>query len=187
MVQVVYIDNKTIGIKIAGHTVIGVYRQGREGIPDIEDWLLTCEQIGTTGPVIALGDWNAHHPHWSLDGRLDGRGRVLKEGMEGLGLQLDPQFTGPTFRRSNSQQSRIDLVFRNEEASWATDSITMEWLLGDHCAFAGTIDTTACEISSPPIRSTIDIAKLGDFLSTISKQTEQEQGFWDASLEGSTA
>ena len=60
-----------------------------------------------------MGDWNAHHESWSLDGGTNTNGRVLQQAMEGVVAKWIGT-RGPTWERRVDRellQSRIDLVF----------------------------------------------------------------------------
>ena len=47
---------------------------------------------------MVIGDWNAHHESWSLDGGTNTNGRVLQEAMEDVGAKWIGT-RGPTWER----------------------------------------------------------------------------------------
>ena len=94
----------------------GTYRKGDEGTKDIQEWVENCEILAANGPRIAIGDWNAHHPTWSLRGTSSARERYLEQGMRQLGLEVDNTHPDePTFQRGTTQTSRIDLIFKSTD------------------------------------------------------------------------
>ena len=86
-----------------------------------------------------LGDRNAHHHTWSLDGKSGPRGRVLAEWVLQRGTEVHFG-EGGTFERRRGRevvQSRIDFVVTSPDSGW-TDSGT-DWLLLDHSSIGGSL------------------------------------------------
>ena len=65
-----------------------MYRKRDEGTKDIQEWVAVTEEIARIGRRLVVGDWNSHHPKWSLNGARDTRGTQLQEGMTQLGLEV---------------------------------------------------------------------------------------------------
>ena len=59
------------------------------------------ERKAGIGRRLAIGDWNAHHPDWSLKTNRDNRGTQLQEGMTHLGLNVVKECFWETFRRGD--------------------------------------------------------------------------------------
>ena len=95
------------------------------------------EKVAGIGRRLAVGDWNSHHPKWSLNRTRVTRGAQLHEGMTQLGLEVVDDCIWETFRRGASQKSRIDLVFKSEEVEWP--DMECEGLQSDHAYISGTI------------------------------------------------
>ena len=64
-------------VEIGGVRVGGSYGRCGEQVHDMERWLEGIREVVGVGRWVLLGDWNAHHPAWSLDGRSGPSGRVL--------------------------------------------------------------------------------------------------------------
>ena len=54
----------------------------------MERWLEGIREVVGVGGWVLIGDWNAHHRSWSLDGRSGPSGRVLRRWMEEWGARL---------------------------------------------------------------------------------------------------
>ena len=78
----------------------------------MERWLEGIREVVGVGRWVLLGDWNAHHPAWSLDGKSGPSGRVLRSWMQERGASL-VKGDGNTFelsRRGVTVASRIDFA-----------------------------------------------------------------------------
>ena len=118
-VKVLHGGKKSIWIEIGEIKLAGTYRKGDEGTEDIQEWVQNCENIAPNGPRTAIGDWNEHHPAWSLRGTSSPRGRYLEHGMTQLGLEVDNTYlNAPIFQRGASQVSRIDLIFKSTDSGF---------------------------------------------------------------------
>ena len=156
------------------------YRKGDEGTKDIQEWVENCEKIVANGPRIAIGDWSAHHPTWSLRGTSSGRGRYLEEGITQLGLEVDnTQPDEPTFQRRTTQMSSIDLIFKSTDLEPQRTGI--DWLMSDHGLLYYTLDLKK---PLPPNSSkmTTDTNKLHAYLESIGQLEEKEQQQWYKNL-----
>ena len=54
-----------------------MYRKRDEGTKDIQEWVAVTEEIATIGRRLTVGDWNSHHPKWSLNRARDARATQL--------------------------------------------------------------------------------------------------------------
>ena len=74
------------------------------------------------GRWVLLGDWNANHPEWSLDGKSGPSGRVLERWMQERSARL-VKGEWSTFERSRegvNVASRIDFAVEGGGASIGT-------------------------------------------------------------------
>ena len=82
----------------------------------MERWLEGIREVVGVGRWVLLGDWNAHHPAWSLDGKSGPSGRVLRSWMQERGAELVAG-RGHTFERTREGvrvASRIDFAVVGE-------------------------------------------------------------------------
>ena len=95
------------------------------------------------GRWVLLGDWNAHHRAWSLDGKGGANGGVLKRWMEERGARLvkGDENTFERTRGGESVVSRID--FAVEGGGVHLGPLTTEWGLSDHSAIGGVVQVDA--------------------------------------------
>ena len=70
---------RAVAVEVGGCRVGGVYGKCGVSMNVMEDWLGTRGGWIGGGDWVLLGDWNAHHHKWSLDGRSGSGGRVLAE------------------------------------------------------------------------------------------------------------
>ena len=86
-----------------------------------------------------LGDWNAHHHMWSLDGKSGPGGRVLVKWVMGKGAEVHFE-EGGTFERRRGRdvvQSWIDFAVSSPESGWTHEGTN--WLLSDHSSIGGSL------------------------------------------------
>ena len=62
---------RAVVVEVGGCRVGGVYRKWWVSVNAMEDWLGTLQGWIGGGDWVLLGDWNAHHHTWSLDGGRD--------------------------------------------------------------------------------------------------------------------
>lgn len=81
---------------------------------------------------VLLGDWNAHHYTWSLDGNLGPGGRVLADWVQEVGGKIHFWEGGTCERQWDGQvvQSRLDFIVASQKCSWAGEDA--EWLVLDY-------------------------------------------------------
>ena len=89
---------------------------------------------------VLLGDRNAHHRSWSLEGKEDSVGRVLAEWVEEMGAEV--KFGGgATFMRGrlgSIVRSRIDFMVVGGGA-WVHEEAS-EWGVSDHAMVGGVVE-----------------------------------------------
>ena len=78
-VQLVAATARAVVVEVGGCRVGGVYGKCGVSVHAMENWLGALEGWIGGGDWVLLGDWNAHHHTWSLDGKSGPRGRVLAE------------------------------------------------------------------------------------------------------------
>ena len=141
------------------------------------------EEVARIRERLAIGDWNSYHPKWSLKGARDARGTQLQEGVTQLGLEVVDKCVWETFRRGESQKSRIDLVVKSEEVEWT--NMKCEWLQSDHAYISGTIKI---QQALPPskVRKTLNKLKLEACFKQIGDMPLEEQAMWYHDLKGDT-
>ena len=93
-----------------------------------------------------VGDWNAHHSLWSVDGSSSSRGRVLAEWVQekGAELRFGQGYTFTRRRGGGVVQSRIDFAVLGGGA--LCGEISYEDGLSDHKWVGGRV---RCEVEGP--------------------------------------
>lgn len=84
-----------------------------------------------------LGDLNAYHQTWSLDGKLGPGGRVLAEWVQEVGGEIHFG-EGVTFEKRRGGgvvQCSFDFAVTSPDFGWTGEAAS--WLLSDHAAFGG--------------------------------------------------
>ena len=66
-------------MEIGRVSIGGVYSKCGARVHEMLHWLGQVQKLVGNGRWMLIGDWNAHHVEWSLDGRSDSVGRVLEE------------------------------------------------------------------------------------------------------------
>ena len=125
-----------------------------------------------------LGDWNAHHHMWSLDGKSGPGGRVLAEWVLERGAEVHFG-EGGTFERRRGRevvQSRIDFVVTSPNSGWTGGDT--DWLLSDHSSIGGSL--VIDEVKEADRREVVDWDKLAATL------TDEDES-WYGDLVGETA
>ena len=110
------------------------------------------------GDWVLLGDWNAHHHTWSLDGKSGPGGRVLAEWVLERGAEVHFG-EGGTFERRDGRemvQSRIDFVVMSPDSGWTSGDT--DWLLSDHASIGGSL--VIDEVKKADRREVVDWDKL---------------------------
>ena len=78
-VSLVATTARVVVVEVGRCRVGGVYGKCGVGVHAMRDWLGCLEGWIGGGDWVLLGDWNAHHPTWSLDRKSGPEGRVLAE------------------------------------------------------------------------------------------------------------
>ena len=128
---------RVVVVEVGGCRIGGVYGKCGVGVNAMGDWLCSLEGWMGGGDRVLLGDWNAHHHTWSLDGRSGPGDRVLAEWVLERGSEIHFG-EGGTFERrrgSGMVQSRIDFVVASSDSGWTDEGA--DWLLSDHSSIVG--------------------------------------------------
>ena len=87
-VQLVVASARAVVVEVGRCRVGGVYGKCGVNVHAMKEWLGTLEGWIGWGDCVLLGDWNAHHHMWSLDGKSGPGGRVLAEWVEERGAEV---------------------------------------------------------------------------------------------------
>ena len=88
LVSIVHIDLRVVVLELGGVLVGGVYGKCGHTVHTASQWLRSIRKVVDGRRWVLLGDWNAHHRSWSLEGKEDSVGRVLAEWVEGMGAEV---------------------------------------------------------------------------------------------------
>ena len=117
-VRLVAATARVVVVEVGGCRVGGVYGKCGVSVHAMENWLGTLEGWIGGGDCVLLGDWNAHHHTWSLDGKSGPGGRVLAEWVLERGAKVHFG-EGGTFERRRGRevvQSRIDFAVTSPDS-----------------------------------------------------------------------
>ena len=157
-------------VEVGGCRVGGVYGKCGVGVHAMRDWLGKLEGWIGGGDWVLLGDWNAHHHTWSLDGKSGPGGRVLAEWV--LERVAEVHFgEGGTFERRRGRevvQSRIDFVVTSPDSGWTDEGA--DWLLSDHSSIGGSL--VIDEVRMTDRREVVDWDRLAVTL------TDEDEGWY---------
>ena len=114
---------RVVVVEMGGCRIGGVYGKCGVGVHAIGDWLGFLEGWIGEGDWVLLGDWNAHHHTWSLDGRSGPGGRVLAECVLERGAEIHFGEGGTFERRQGSGivQYRIDFAVASPDFGWTDE------------------------------------------------------------------
>ena len=107
-------------LQIRDYRFGGVYGRCGSTVARMKAWL---EGVGSSLREcrwVVLGDWNASHERWSLDGGSNTGGRVLSDWVDGFGARVSFG-AGETFcrqRLGGVVSSRIDFCVLSPDADW---------------------------------------------------------------------
>ena len=177
-VRLVATTARAVVVEVGGCRVGGVYRKCGVGVHAMEDWLGTLEGWIGGGDWVLLGDWNAHHHTWSLDGKSGPGGRVLAEWVLVRGAEVHFG-EGGTFEQRRGRgvvQSRIDFVVIAPDSGWTDEGA--DWLLSDHSSIGGSL--VIDEVRKTDRRKVVDWDKL------VVTLADKDEG-WYRDLMGETA
>ena len=104
--------NRFVCVELGGVRFGGVYSKCGSRVHELSRWLDMIRGYVSGARWILIGDWNAHHESWSLDGRSDSVGRVLKEWrqLQGARLLRGREHTFERRRGGGVVVSRIDFA-----------------------------------------------------------------------------
>ena len=71
--------NRFVCFELGGIRFGGVYSKCGASVHVMTGWLESIRGSIGDGRWILIGDWNAHHTQWSMDGRSDSLGSVLED------------------------------------------------------------------------------------------------------------
>ena len=131
-VELVVATARAVVVEVGGCRVGGVYGKCGISVHAMRDWVDSMTGWIGGGDWALLGDYNAHHHKWSLDGRSGPGGKVLAEWVQDRGAEVHFG-EGGTFerrRRGGMVQSRIDFVVASPDSGWIGEAD--DWLLSDH-------------------------------------------------------
>ena len=169
---------RVVVVEVGGCRIGGVYGKCGVGVHAMGDWWRSLEGWSGGGDWVLLGEWNAHHDTWSLDGRSRPGGRVLAEWVLERGAERHFG-KGGTFERgrgSGMVQSRIDFAVASPESGWTDEGA--DWLLSDHLSIGGSL--VIGEVRRTAEREVVDWDRLAATLAV------QDEG-WYRDLVGETA
>ena len=157
-VELVVATAWAVVVEVGGCRIRGVFGKCGVGVHAMQGWLGSLARWIERGEWVLLGDWNAHHQTWSLDGRLGPGGRVLAGWVQEHGAEIHFG-EGGTFerrRRVGVVQSDIDFVESLPNSGWT--SAVEDWLLSDHASIGGSL--VVGELGRVDGREVIDWDKL---------------------------
>ena len=177
-VRLVAATARAVVVEVGGCRVGGVYGKCGVGVHAMENWLGTLEGWVGRGDWVLLGDWNALHHTWSLDGKCGPGGRGLAEWVLERGAEVHFG-EGGTFERRRGRevvQSRIDFVVASPDSGWTSGET--DWLLSDHASISGSL--VIDEVKKTDSREVVTWYKLA-----VTLADEDER--WYGDLMGDTA
>ena len=169
---------RVVVVEVGGCRVGGVYGKCGVGVHAMGDWLGSLEVWIGRGDWVLVGDWNAHHHTWSLDGRSGPGGRVLAEWVMERGAEIHFG-EGETFERrrgSDLVQYRIDFAVASPDSGWTNEDA--DWLMSDHSSIGGLM--VSGEVKRTVGRDVVDWYRLATKLA-------DEVEWWYGDLLGETA
>ena len=177
-VRLVAATVRAVVVEVGGCRVGGVYGKCGVSVHAMEDWLGTLEGWIGEGDWVLLGDWNAHHHMWLLDGKSGAGRRVLAEWVMDKGVEVHFREGGTYMRRRGREivQSWIDFAVSSPETGWTHKDA--DWLLSDHSSFGGSL--VIGQVARTDNRETVDWDRLAATLA-------DEDAGWYNDLVGETA
>ena len=99
-------------VELGGVRFGGVYGKCGSSVHGMSWWPEGIQGSIGSGGWVLIGNWNAHHARWSLDGRSNWVGKVLEEWQQGRGARLlrGREHTFERRRRGGAVVSRIDFA-----------------------------------------------------------------------------
>ena len=135
--RLVVSETRFVCLQVGDYRFGGVYGKCGSTVERMNAWLGGVESSLRNCRWVVLGDWNASHERWSLDGGSNTGGRVLNDWIDGLGAKVSFGEGGTFCRRrlGGVVSSRIDFCVLSPDADW--EGWDTSWGLSDHCAIGG--------------------------------------------------
>ena len=117
-----YHINVEVDIEDSTKRVTGVYFP-----PGLDDESIQTYLEGNRFQTVTMGDFNAHHPDWSIGGKENTRGKIIQGYMENQGFECKNPRT--VTRKTDSSESCLDLIFSRDAG------VTLQkeaWFGSDH-------------------------------------------------------
>ena len=126
--------SRFVCVELGGVRFGGVSSKCGASVHKMSRWLEGIQGSIGNGRWILIGDWNAHHTRWSLDGRSDPVGRVLEDWRQGRGARLlrGREHTFERRRDGGVVVSRIDFALAGVGVELG--GLSAGWGLSDHLA-----------------------------------------------------
>ena len=177
-VELVATTAGAVVVRVGSCRIGGVYGKCGAIVHAIADWLVSLEGWLGDGDWVLVGNWNAHHSTWSLDGRSGPSCWALAEWVQGHGAEVHFGEGGTFERRHGGSvvQSRIDFAVFSPNCGWTSED--GNWLLSDHKSVGGSL--VVRELEWVDRREVIDWDRLAATLA------DEDEG-WYANLAGGTA
>ena len=170
--------HRFVCVELGDVRIGGVYGRCGEHVHDMERWLEGIREVVGVGRWVLLGDWNAHHRAWSLDGRSGPNRRVLNRWMEERGVRL-VKGEGNTFERTGGGvrvTSWIDFAVEGGGASLG--SLEGEWELSDHSMIGGVVRVDT-------LVGVVDAREVVDWDAVALTVADEEEGWYEGFAGGS--
>ena len=171
--------NRFVCVELGGVRFGGVYSMCRASVHEMSSWLENIRGSIGDGRWILIGDWNAHHAQWSIDGRSDSLGRVLEDWRCERGARL-LRGRGHTFERRRGGvvvTSRIDFALAGGGVE--RGGLSTGWGLSDHSAIG-------CQVAVDGLEGVVGHRDAVDWLE-VQLVVEVEGEDWYEGLVGETA
>ena len=171
--------NRFVCVELGGVRFGGVYSKCGSRVHEMSSWLEEILRGMGDRRWILVGDWNAHHTSWSLDGKSDPVGRVLEEWRQERGARL-LRGRGHTFERRRGGDvvvSRIDFALAGGGVE--RGGLSAGWGLSDHSVVGcvGAVDDLVDVVGH---RDAVDWLR-------VQVTVDGEEEDWYGSLAGETA
>ena len=171
--------NRFVCVELEGVRVGGVYSKSGARVHEMMQWLGGIQASIGTGRWVLIGDWNAHHMRWSLDGRGDSIGRVLYNWMVARGARLvrGMEHTFERRRGNGVVVSRIDFAIAG--GGREPGSLVTSWGLSNHSAIG-------CMMAVEGFEEVVGYRDAVDWLKVQVTVADEHEGWYEC-LDGDSA
>ena len=171
--------NRFICVELGGVKIGGVYSKCGSRVHELSRWLDMIRGYVSGGRYVLIGDWNAHHASWSLDGRSDSVGRVLEEWrqLQGARLLRGQEHTFERRRGGGVMVSRIDFALVGGGVE--RGGLSAGWGLSDHSAIG-------CVVAVDDLVDVVGYRDAVDWL-RVQMTVDEEAEEWYGCLAGESA